>query len=131
MCGLCEFAGGDDHHKAQFLAERSERIVHGGRGFDAGDGLQARTDGAGAAKFFDRLLKVGADRADGFPLSEKRIGALDGGQRFEDFREDRFAFVGREDLERFFGGEGEDRRHQAEHRLRDVVKSRLGGAAGR
>ena len=128
--GLHEFDGGDDHHEAELVAEGRQSVVDGGSGLDADDGLKRGADLAFAAELFDLLLKVGAYRADGVPLGEEGLGAGHFGQRFEAFREDRFAFVGREDLEGLLGREGEDRSHQAQERLRDVPEGRLSGAAG-
>ena len=122
---------GADQHEAEIIAEAGEELEVVAGGADLDLGLQRRADLAGSAHGFDLLLHVGADRADGRPAGQQAFLALLLGQGVEEVQHHAVFRVFAEEQPDFFGGEGEDRRHQPHHRLQDVPQRALGRAARR
>ena len=76
-------------------------------------------------------MHISTHGADLRPLSEQRISILYFGELEERFRKDRFIGIRREELEGFFGREGEDRSDKTQEHRRDEIERGLRGSAGK
>ena len=99
-------------------------VEHLRPGGDRHLGLQRRAELALGAQALDLPVRLGAHLADALPfLEQRRVGP--GSRVAVGLGEDRGRALRAEHLPRFLGGEAEERRHPAQHRVGDVPERRL------
>jgi hypothetical protein len=113
-----------DQDEAQVVAERGEQIAGRRAGLDRDLGLQRRPEAALGAERLDLLVRFRPHGGDSRPLGEQRL-VLPRARVAVDLGEDRGRVLGPEHLPRFLGGEAEEGRHPAQHRVADVPERGL------